>query len=85
LTPLVAPGIRPAFYFESERTVLKNSKGTVIVRGVTDEDGWYLLNYKHTGKAANFYVTLTPPGKPGQTQTVTLKANAYFQVDFTCP
>jgi hypothetical protein len=65
--------------------VLKDAKGAVMASGTSDEDGWYLLNYKHTGKATTFYVTVTPPGKPAQTQTVTLKANAYLQTDFTVP
>jgi hypothetical protein len=56
---------------------LKDSKGALIVSGVSDEDGWYMLSYKHTGKAATFYVTLTPPGGRAKTQTITLKANGY--------
>jgi hypothetical protein len=65
--------------------VLKDAKGAVLASGVTDEDGWYMLPYKYTGKATTLYVTLTPPGKPAQTQTITLKANGYVQVDFTVP
>src|SRR6185436_1136449 len=67
------------------RATLSDSKGALIVSGVTDEDGWYMLNYKHTGKAANFTVTLTPPGGRAKTQTVTLKANGFAEANFTIP
>jgi len=65
--------------------VLKDSKGTVLGTSVTDTDGWYAINYKWTGKAATFYVTLTPPGGTAQTQTITLKANGFIEADFTAP
>ena len=40
---------------------------------------------KANGKAATYYVTLTPPAGFGapQTQSITLKANGYLEVDFT--
>jgi len=64
---------------------LKDAKGTVLVTGVTEQDGWYVLNYKASGKAATYYVTLTPPPGFGtsRTQAITLKANGYVEVDFT--
>ena len=64
---------------------LKDAKGTVLGSGVTDQDGWYVLNYRANGKAATYYVTLTPPARFGTTQTkaITLKPNGYVQVDFT--
>jgi len=65
--------------------VLKDAKGAALVNALTDEDGWYILSYKYTGKATTFYVTVTPPGKPAQTQTITLKANGYVEADFTTP
>jgi hypothetical protein len=50
----------------------------------TDEDGWYMWQYKWTGKAATFIVKMTPPAPYGvQSQTVTLKANGYLVVSFT--
>jgi len=64
---------------------LKDSKGALIASGVTDEDGWYMINYKHTGKSATFYVTLTPPGGRAKTQTITLKANSFAEANFTVP
>jgi len=65
--------------------VLKDAKGGVLASGTTDQDGWYMLPYKWTGKAATLYVTLSPPGKAAQTKTITLKANGYVQVDFSVP
>jgi hypothetical protein len=61
---------------------LLNAKKQPLASGLTDGDGWYGLLYKHTGKEAQFYVTFTPPGGQTQTVPVTLKANAFFQVDF---
>jgi len=52
----------------------------------TDEDGWYMWQYKWTGKAATFAVKMTPPlpyQQTTQTQNVTLKANGYLVVSFT--
>jgi hypothetical protein len=65
--------------------VLKDAKGATLVSAQTDEDGWYILSYKYTGKATTFYVTVTPPGGKPLTQTVTLKANGYVEADFTAP
>jgi hypothetical protein len=52
------------------------------VQSTGDEDGWYMLNYKHIGKAATFYVTCTTPEGKTYTKAVILKANAYAQVNF---
>jgi hypothetical protein len=67
--------------------VLKDSTGKVLGTGVTDNDGWYMINYKWTGKAATFTVTMTPPAGLGkaQTQTITLKANGFIEADFKTP
>ena len=66
---------------------LKDAKGTVLGTGVTDQDGWYLINYRATGKGTSYYLTLTPPKGAGaaQTQTISLKANGYVEADFTTP
>jgi hypothetical protein len=45
----------------------------------TDSDGWYMWNYKYTGKAATFVVKLPAYG---QSQTVTLKSNGFLVVNF---
>jgi len=64
---------------------LKDAKGIVLAAGVSDQDGWCLLNYKANSKAAICYVTVTPPAGYGtaQTKSITLKANSYLEVDFT--
>lgn len=52
----------------------------------TDEDGWYMWQYKWTGKAASFVVKMIPPlpyKQTTQSQTVTLKANGYLVINFT--
>ncbi|HEU0038020.1 MAG TPA: hypothetical protein VFR76_01985, partial [Verrucomicrobiae bacterium] len=66
---------------------LKDAKGTVLGTGVTDQDGWYLINYKATGKATTYYLTLTPPKGAGgaQTKAIGLKANGYVEADFITP
>jgi hypothetical protein len=70
-------------------TVTLKKGGQAVGTAITDSDGWYQISYKHTGKAADFQVILSSvPGKAAsytQTTTVTLKANAYFQVDFDVP
>jgi hypothetical protein len=65
--------------------VLKDSKGLALGNVLTDIDGVYMINYKWTGKAATFTVTLTPPGGTAQTKTITLKANGFIEVDFIVP
>jgi hypothetical protein len=66
----------------SAKVVLTNSSGKVIVESFTDEDGVYWLNYKHTGKAATYYVKVPAYGK---SQAITLKANGFVVVNFTVP
>jgi hypothetical protein len=75
------------FSVPSATAALKDAKGTVLGTGVTDQDGWYLINYKATGKATTYYLTLTPPKGSGsaQTKAVGLKANGYAEVIFTTP
>ena len=48
----------------------------------TDQDGWYMWQYKYTGKAATFNVKL-----PGYklSRSVTLKSNGFLVVNFTLP
>ena len=49
---------------------------------VTDEDGYYYINYKHTGKATTFNVKM-PAYK--LSKAVVLKANGFVIVDFSTP
>ena len=58
---------------------LRTLKGQLVTTQTTDEDGWYFLNYKHTGKASDYIVVSVPTGVRKQ---VTLKANGMAQVDF---
>ena len=60
----------------------KKGSNAVLVSGVGDEDGYVMLNYKHTGKAAPFVVTLTIPGVGTVTREVTLKANGWAEASF---
>ncbi|MBI3458435.1 MAG: carboxypeptidase regulatory-like domain-containing protein [Candidatus Rokubacteria bacterium] len=67
------PGVRVEIY---------DSSNKLLGRVSTDEDGYYLFEYKHTGKAATFTVKL--PGY-GQQKSVTLKANGFVIVNFVVP
>jgi len=62
------------------RITSSDPKRPVNVIVTTDQDGWYMWQYKYTGKAATFTVSL--PGYPGATQSVTLKSNGYVIVNF---
>ena len=63
--------------------------GTLIGTATTDEDGWYYYAYKQKAKAAAYTVNLLQADgiTLDQTQTVTIKANGYAEMDFTeaCP
>ena len=62
------------------RVELRNSKG-LVTYAITDEDGWYIIAYKHTGKAAIFTVKIATTPYSGQAD-ITLKANGFVQQDF---
>jgi hypothetical protein len=66
---------------------LMNANHVRVGFAVTDEDGFYMIAYKNTGKAATFYLSVaTPPPAPfTATQATTLKANAFVRVDFLVP
>jgi hypothetical protein len=55
----------------------KVTSKSLVATLTTDEDGWYMWNYKYTGKPASFTIVAN-----GQTQTVTLKANGFLVVNF---
>ena len=73
----------PSVLGKDVRTI-KDAKGNALITNLTDSDGWYLLSYKWTGKAATFYVTITPPTGYGApvTKAITLKSNGYVEVDY---
>jgi hypothetical protein len=59
---------------------LRLLKGTTVVAtGTSDADGFYLLNYKHKGKAENFTAEIVGSKLK---QVVTLKANGYAEVNW---
>jgi len=51
---------------------------TILGTVYTDTDGWYMFNYKYTGKSTSFTVKTTGFAD----QTVTLKANGFLVVNF---
>jgi len=63
-------------------TLKKKGTNPILASGLADEDGYVLLNYKHTGKAAAFTVTLVIPGVGTRSQDVTLKANGWAEVSY---
>jgi len=67
--------------------ILKNAMRMLIGFAVTDKDGFYMIAYKHIGKAATFYLSVAtpPPALYRATQTTTLKANAFVEVNFLVP
>jgi hypothetical protein len=75
-------GISDVVATVNAKATLMDAKGVLLVTSKTDEDGWYMLPYKWTGKPATVYVTLYPMGKPAQTKSLTMKANAFVEVDF---
>ena len=56
-----------------------------MVGGVSDVDGWLMLNYKHTGKEATYYIDWTAPNGYKKTVQISLKANAFLQVQALVP
>ena len=52
---------------------------------MTDEDGFYLIAYKYTGRMATFYVSITSAPAYQETTTTNLKANTFNVVDFLIP
>jgi hypothetical protein len=66
---------------------LTNAKRVPVGSGVTDQDGFYMIPYKHTGKAATYYLSVAtpPPGLYTETKAIKLKANAFVRLDFLVP
>jgi hypothetical protein len=63
---------------------LRNAQNVQVGSAASDLDGFHQINYKHTGKAANYTARIVI-GNFTQTKTVTLKANGFFQVDWDVP
>lgn len=59
-----------------------DSSGKLVASLVTDINGWFMWQFKMTGKAADYTVKLPAYGL---SQTVTLKANGYAIVNFSLP
>ena len=57
-----------------------DSSNKLVVTTSTDQDGWYMWQYKYTGNAATFTVKLPIYN---QAQAVTLKSNGFLMVNFT--
>jgi hypothetical protein len=64
---------------------IKDSSGNLIGSTTTDADGWYMIPYKYTGKAATFNLTFTPPVGAVQTKSASLKSNGFVEVDWLTP
>jgi hypothetical protein len=59
--------------------VYRVTTGELVASGVSDEDGYYAIPYKHIGKRAQYDVTLNG----GEiTQRVQLKSNGWAEVSF---
>ncbi|MGH9199551.1 MAG: hypothetical protein ACRD1T_27950, partial [Acidimicrobiia bacterium] len=82
------PGIGGSTLQNATANPAKNVKvliyqGTKLMGTVyTDEDGWYMWQYKYTGKPATFTVKLP---NYGLSTSATLKSNGFIVVDFTVP
>jgi hypothetical protein len=63
----------------AELMLYRNSTGQIVQTGTTDEDGFYTLVYKHTGKKDVYTVILLDP--PMQ-QLIELKGNGWAEIDF---
>jgi len=64
------------------RLAASRPTGELLGTLYTDEDGWYMWQYKHKGRRADYTVELPAYNLA---QTVTLKGNAFVVVDFTVP
>jgi hypothetical protein len=53
--------------------------GALLATVYTDIDGWYLYDYKYTGKPATFTITLSAYD---QSKAVTMKSNGFVVVNF---
>jgi hypothetical protein len=63
----------------AEVLLYRNSTGELVRTGTTGKEGFYTLDYRHTGKKAVYTVVLTDP--PMQ-QSVQLRANGWAEINF---
>jgi len=61
---------------------LINTAGQVVGSAETDEDGFYMIVYKHKGKAALYMVRMNSPYSGYG--FITLKGNGFEEANFTC-
>jgi hypothetical protein len=52
---------------------------------ITDEDGWYMIEYKHKGKPTDYPIQLWIDGNLVVEDTVHLRGNAFAEKHFTVP
>jgi hypothetical protein len=62
-------------------SLYRNSTKTVVATGATDQDGYYVLLYKHTGKAEDYTVTVGS-GSSAKSKVVQLKANGWAEASY---
>ena len=64
------------------KVVIYNPLGKVLATLYTDEDGYYMLAYKHTSKSATYKVTVPTYNR---VVSILVKANGFAPVDFEVP
>ncbi len=62
---------------------LLDPRGVKVGEARTDEDGFYMITYKHKGKPTVYRVVVVTPAYSGA-QQVTLKGNGFSEGEFTC-
>jgi hypothetical protein len=63
----------------AEVIVYRNSTNLIVKTATTDEDGYYLAEYKHKGKPDDYTIILT---ETGSSQVITLRGNGWAEVNF---
>lgn len=71
-------------FFNGTVTLKKNSNNQIVGTGVSDVDGYYTINYKHTGPAAQYTVKFTTNNDEYGPYTViiTMQPNKFYYVPF---
>jgi hypothetical protein len=78
----LAEGLEP--FFNGTVTLKKNSNNQIVGTGVSDVDGYYMINYKHTGPAAQYTVKFTDNSNyyGPYTVIITMQPNKFYYVPF---